>query len=227
MIAPFPTDSGLFPEETLDDLRLRLAPMLAANAAFDGWSPAALAMTATQAGVDPEVARLAFKDGAMAMISAWFASIDDAMAQRLPAETLAGMKIRERIAALVTARLTVMAPHREALRRAQSILALPQNLPQAAKLGWHAADLMWRAAGDTAADYNHYTKRATLSAVYGSTLLAFLDDESADFADTRAFLDRRIEDVMRFEKAKGRLVAHSDLRFSPARFLGRLRYRTH
>jgi ubiquinone biosynthesis protein COQ9 len=127
---------------------------------------------------------------------------------------------------LVETRLALLGPHREALRRAHSILAMPQNLARAAQLGWHAADIMWRAAGDTAADYNHYTKRATLGAVYGATLLAFVDDESEDFADTRAFLARRIEDIMRFEKAKGRLAARADRRFSPSRFIGRLRYRT-
>jgi ubiquinone biosynthesis protein COQ9 len=148
------------------------------------------------------------------------------MLERLPPETLAAMKVRARITALVEARLTLLAPHREALRRAQSILALPQHLGQAARLGWHAADIMWRAAGDTAADYNHYTKRATLGAVYAATLLTFVNDESEDFTETRAFLARRIEDIMRFEKAKGRLAARADQRFSPARFIGRLRYRS-
>ena len=37
---------------------------------------------------------------------------------------------------------------------------------------------MWRIAGDTSTDFNHYTKRMTLGAVYGSTLLVWLDDQS-------------------------------------------------
>ncbi|MBO9576444.1 MAG: COQ9 family protein [Sphingobium sp.] len=220
-----PTDTGMRPDETLDELRARLAPLVAANAGFDGWSPKAVAMAAEQAGIDKDIAGLAFKDGAMAMIAAWFGAIDAVMLERLPAGTLAVMKIRERITALVEARLTLLAPHREALRRAQAILAMPNHVTQAARLGWHAADVMWRAAGDTAVDYNHYTKRATLGAVYAATLLTFVNDESADFAETRAFLARRIEDIMRFEKAKARVTAQSDMHFSPARFLGRLRYR--
>lgn len=220
------TQTGMLADETLDGLRTRLAPLVAANAAFDGWSPAAVRMAAEQAGVDADIAALAFKD-AMAMIAAWFARVDEAMLARLPAERLAAMKIRERITALVEARLALLAPHREALRRAQAILAMPQNLTRATRLGWHAADVMWRAAGDTAVDYNHYTKRATLGAVYAATLLAFVNDESEGLDETRAFLARRIEDVMRFEKAKARLAARSDMRFSPARFLGRLRYRAH
>jgi ubiquinone biosynthesis protein COQ9 len=217
--------SGMLEDETLDDLRARLAPLIAANAGFDGWSMKAVEVAAQQSGVDSDIAALAFKDGPMAMIAAWFGTIDAAMAAKLPAETLATMKIRARITALVEARLTLLAPHREALRRAQAILAMPQNLGAAAKLGWHAADVMWRAAGDTAVDYNHYTKRATLGAVYAATLLTFVNDESEDWTDTKAFLARRIEDIMRFEKAKARLRDQSDMHFSPARFLGRLRYR--
>lgn len=217
--------SGLKDDETLDALRLRLAPLVAANAAFDGWSKAAVALAADQAGVDRDVAALAFEGGALTMIAAWFATIDAAMLARFTPEQLAGLKIRARITALVEARLGLLAPHRESLRRAHAILAMPAHLGRAARLGWHAADSMWRAAGDTAVDYNHYTKRATLGAVYAATLLVLVDDESEDLAETRAFLARRIEDIMRFEKAKARFTAGADLHFSPARFAGRLRYR--
>ena len=138
------------------------------------------------------------------MIDAWFDAIDKAMLAAFPPERIAALKIRERIRDLVLFRLEAAAPHREALRRAVSILAMPQNAPQAARLAWRSADRMWRLAGDTATDFNHYSKRAILVGVYGSTMLVFLDDESEDMAETRAFLDRRIEDVMRFEKAKAR-----------------------
>lgn len=211
-------------DETLDELRLRLAPLVAANAAFDGWAKPAVALAADQAGVDRDVAELAFDGGAMTMIDAWFASIDAAMLARVTPEQLAAMKIRARITALVEARLDLLAPHREALRRAQSVLAMPGHMKRAAQLGWRAADSMWRAAGDTAVDYNHYTKRTTLGTVYAATLLVFVNDESEDHADTRAFLARRIEGIMRFEKAKARLTGGSDLHFSFSRLAGRLRY---
>ena len=92
------------------------------------------------------------------------------------------------------------------------------------KLGWRAADAMWRIAGDTATDLNHYTKRLTLSAVYGSTLLVWLDDESEGEADTRGFLDRRLADVMRIEKLKAQFRPDPERQFSVTRLLGRLRY---
>lgn len=158
------------------------------------------------------------------MVDAWFEEIDRAMAAALPPERLAAMKVRGRIRALVLARLEAAAPYREALRAALALLARPDHLARAARLGWRAADRMWRLAGDTAVDFNHHSKRATLAALYGATLLAWLDDDSADWTDTRAFLDRRIDDVMRFEKLKARLRSDPERRFSPARFLGRLRY---
>ncbi|MET0365552.1 MAG: COQ9 family protein [Sphingobium sp.] len=214
------------PDETLDDLRLRLAPMVADNAAFDGWSAKALAATAAQSGTDADIVALAFNGGALAMIDAWFASIDANMLTALPPERLGNMRTPHRITALVEARLDILAPHREALRRAQSVLAMPQNLVRAAKLGWRAADVMWRAAGDTATDLNHYSKRATLGTIYASTMIFFVNDESEHWADTKAFFARRLSGVARFEKAKARMTGNSDMHFNPARFIGRLRYRS-
>ena len=213
-------------DPTLEEIRLALAPAIAANAAFDGWGDAARDMAAEGDGVDADIARLAFADGPLAMIDAWFAAIDARMAADLPPETLATMKIRQRITALVESRLAIVAPDREALRRALAILALPQNVAAAGRLGWRSVDRMWRLAGDTATDYNHYTKRAMLLAVYGATIAVFLDDESEGWADTRAFLARRIDGIMRFEKAKAGFLKRSAHRPSLSRFVGRLRYRT-
>jgi ubiquinone biosynthesis protein COQ9 len=212
------------PMDSLDDMRLALAPHIAEAAIFDGWSDEAVASAAALAGVDPAAAAFAFRGGAMEMIEAWIGSIDRAMAEALPPEVLAALPIRERIRRLVQFRLDAIIGTREALRRALAIMALPTNAAKAVKLGWQSADAMWRLAGDTASDYNHYTKRATLGAIYAATLAVYAQDESEGFAETRGFLDRRIEGVMRFEKAKARLLRPQDESFSLTRLLGRLRY---
>ncbi|MBC2670693.1 COQ9 family protein [Novosphingobium piscinae] len=209
---------------TLDELRLALAPEIASAAMFDGWTTAAVTHAAEAFGVDPATARLAYPDGAMDMIVAWIERIDADMAAALPAATLQTLPVRERIRSLVQFRLDALAGLDEAVRRALSIMALPQNAARAARLSWGSADAMWRLAGDTAADYNHYTKRATLAALYAATLLAHVNDRSEDKAETRAFLDRRIAGVMRFEKAKARCTRPSDETFSVTRLVGRLRY---
>ena len=214
---------------TLDELRLALAPAIADSAVFDGWGDAALEMAADQMDADRDVARLAFKPNfggsrAMEMISAWIEAIDMSMAAALPPEELAKLKIRDRIRVLVQYRLDAVAGQEEALRRALAIMAMPQNAPRALKLGWNSADVMWRLAGDTATDYNHYTKRAILASIYAATLAIYLEDESEGKADTKAFLDRRIDGVMRFEKAKAKLFNSERESFSVTRFLGRLRY---
>ena len=211
-------------DPTLDEMRLALGAEIPAHAVFDGWSDAALAMAAEALKLDPAHARLAFSDGAVGMIDAWYASLDTRLGAAFPLERIAAMKIRARIGSLVLARLDLVRPHKQAVRSALAILAQPRNLATAAKLGWRTADALWRVAGDTATDFNHYTKRLTLSALYASTLLAWLDDESEDETDTKAFLDRRIGDVMRFEKWKAQLTPNPDRRFSVSRFLGRLRY---
>ena len=209
---------------TLDELRSALAPLIPANAVFDGWSDKALSMAASELGVPANRARLAFPDGPVQMIDAWFDEIDIAMAKAYPLERIEQLKIRERIRDLVLYRIEVINPHKEALRRALAILAQPQNAMAGAKLAWRAADRMWRIAGDTATDFNHYTKRGILSALYTSTMLVYLDDDSEGLAQTRGFLDRRISDVMNFEKFKARWRTSRQRLPSLSRFLGRLRY---
>jgi ubiquinone biosynthesis protein COQ9 len=208
----------------LDELRAALAPRLAAHAAFDGWTETALARAADELGVPADRARLAFPNGTSQMIDAWFDHVDRAMLAAFPPERIAAMKIRERIRDLLLFRLEAAAPYREALRRALAVLAMPQHAFTAARLAWRAADRVWRAAGDGATDFNHYSKRAILIGVYASTSLVFLDDDSEGLAETRAFLDRRIGDVMRIEKAKARWRKSGAHRPSLSRFLGRLRY---
>jgi ubiquinone biosynthesis protein COQ9 len=209
---------------TLDELRAALAPLIPANAVFDGWSDEALAMAASQLNVPAERARLCFPGGAVEMIDAWFDAVDRAMAQAWPLERVARLKIRERIRDLVLYRIEVINPHKEALRRALAILALPQNALAGPRLAWRAADRMWRIAGDTATDFNHYSKRAILSGLYGATMFVYLDDETEQLSTTRGFLDRRIDDVMKFEKTKAQWRGSCERLPSLSHFLGRLRY---
>ena len=190
---------------------------------FDGWSRAAVDSAAAQLGVDPVQARLAMPKTAAGMIDIYIQEVDRGLEASFPPDRISAMKIRERIRALVWHRLEIMGPAREAIRRALAILAMPQNVPLALRTSWRTADQMWRLAGDTSTDFNHYTKRVTLGAVYGSTLLAWLDDQSDGWADTAAFLDRRIDNVMKFEKLKAEWRGSSD-HLSLSRFLGRLRY---
>ena len=211
-------------EMNLDELRGALAPLIPAHAVFDGWSDKALAMAASELGIPEGRARLAFPGGPLQMIDAWFDAIDIAMARAWPLERISALKIRDRIRDLVLYRIEVINPHKEALRRAQAILAQPQNAMGAARLAWRAADRMWRIAGDRATDFNHYSKRGILSALYMSTMLIYLDDDSDGLTTTRGFLDRRINDVMNFEKLKANWRGSRSRLPSLSRFLGRLRY---
>ena len=208
----------------LADVRARLALTVGENAVFDGWTVKAVETSAAQLGIDQAVARLAFPKDQAGMIECYIAGVDQAMAEHFTPDVIAALKIRERIRELVWFRLQAMGPAREAVRSALAILAMPQNALKGLAIGWRSADIMWRLAGDSSTDFNHYTKRLTLSAVYASTLLAWLDDESEGWMETSAFLDRRIGDVMRFEKWKAEWRGSAERRPSLSRFLGRLRY---
>lgn len=212
---------------TLDELRLALAPDIAASAIFDGWNETALIAAAEMAGADIDIAKLAFPSGrgqAMDMIEAWITTIDRAMEAQWPAERLAELKIRERIRTLITFRIKAVEHIDEAVRRAMAVMAMPQNAPRALQLGWRSADIMWRLAGDTATDYNHYTKRTILGGIYSATLAVFVNDESEGRKQTYEFLARRIDGVMKFEKFKAQMLNPNRQIPSLSRFLGRLRY---
>ena len=216
--------SGMEGPSPLEQLRRSLALAVGENAVFDGWTRQAVDSAAGQLGIDPIQARLAMPKSQAGMIDTYIQEVDRALEAYFTPKRLAGMKIREKIRALVWHRLEIMGPAREAVRRGLAILAMPQNVAQALRTSWRTADLMWRIAGDTSTDFNHYTKRMTLGAVYGSTLLVWLDDQSEGWTETAAFLDRRIDDVMTFEKWKAQWRGSSDRRVSVSRFLGRLRY---
>jgi ubiquinone biosynthesis protein COQ9 len=186
---------------------------------FDGWSGAVIAAAGRRLGIDAAEAAALFPGGARDAIAAFSRWADRAMLAALAEADLNGMKVRERISAAARARLAVLEPHREAVRRALTVLALPHNVPLSLRLLYETVDQMWYAAGDTATDFNFYTKRGLLAGVYAATTLYWLDDRSPDAADTHAFLDRRLADVMAIPRYGARLREGLDRLPNPLRLL--------
>lgn len=172
---------------------------------FEGWTQRTLQKAAQAAGYKRTDAIRVFPGGALDAIDFYMRQTDRQMIHELGRYHFDTMKIRQRIATGVMAKLEIFAPHREAVRRAVALLSMPFHMGQGMKHLYRTVDEIWHAAGDSSTDFNFYTKRALLAAVYSSTLLIWLDDQNPGFANTRAFLDRRIEDVMRIEKAKSKL----------------------
>lgn len=200
---PKPSDSDI----QNDPNALRDAILAAAlpHVPFDGWTRAAAIHGAEDIGLDATAARRAFPGGARDMIPWHSRMADRRMMDALAKMDLPSMRVRDRVTTAVIVRLDQNAADREVVRKALAYLALPQNAGLAAHSLYRTVDDMWFAAGDTATDWNFYSKRALLAGVYSSTLLVWLNDKSEDFADTRAFLDRRIENVMQIPKATARL----------------------
>ena len=194
-------------DDSLDDVRGRVLAAALPHVAFDGWSDRTLADAMEDAGVDPDQARLAFPRGGVDLAAAFHRAMDQELAARAAAEDISALRYSEKVAHLIALRLHLIAPYREAVRRAAALFALPTNAPEGARLVWETADTIWTALGDTSDDINWYTKRMTLSAVWSSVLLYWLGDTSEDMGPTRAFIDRRIENVMQFEKAKSAIRA--------------------
>lgn len=180
------------------------------HVAFEGWSDRALSAGLADAGLLPEQGPLAFAGGPLEMIEHWTRYGDRRMLEAVMHLDVAAMRMRESIAAAVRLRIEVNAPYREAVRRTISFLAFPPNAPVAAKSMYATVDAIWYACDDTSTDLSFYTKRATLAAVYGATVLYWLDDPSEQFMDTWAFLDRRIDDVLRIPKLRARVIGTLD-----------------
>lgn len=184
---------------------LQLLDAVLPHVLFDGWSQKAMAAAAKDLDIDVAVIDLAFPEGAMDMISLFIQNADDRMEAELAERGALEMKIRDRITLAIRLRLELYGPQKEAVRRAVNILTLPRNAVRATRMTANTVSLMWYATGDTSTDFNWYSKRLTLSAVYGATLLYWLDDKSEGHAKTWKFLDRRIVNVMQFETAKWKL----------------------
>ncbi|MCP4327723.1 MAG: COQ9 family protein [Alphaproteobacteria bacterium] len=176
-----------------------------AHVPFDGWTAAALKHGARTLGLSRADVLIAFPGGAIDALEAFLRRADIHMLETMSDHDLDAMRVHERVTLAVRLRLEANAPYREAIRRGLSVLALPQNIGLAARSLYRTVDAIWYAAGDRATDYNYYTKRMLLAGVYSSTLIYWLDDSSDDFADSWAFLDRRIKDVGQVPKAIGRI----------------------
>ena len=177
----------------------RDAIMLAAlpHVPFDGWTRRAMRQGAQDAGYDDSAADRAFPYGAADMIAHYSDMADRRMVAELERRDIGKMKIRNRIATAIRVRLEQATPHKDAVRRALSVMTLPSNAPTALRSLYRTVDAIWVAIGDTSTDWNFYSKRALLAGVLSSTVLCWLDDTSDESVETWGFLDRRIADVMR------------------------------
>jgi ubiquinone biosynthesis protein COQ9 len=188
------------------DTRHELLQAALQHVAFDGWSELALMHGARDLGLSAPEARNLFPGGPRELIEAFSADMDRRMLEKLEEMPLEELKVREKVTLGVRTRLELLEPYREEVQRGLSFCALPHNAALGTKLGWRTVDAIWYAAGDTATDYNYYTKRSLLLGVYSSTLLYWLSDRSEGYASTWDFLDRRIADVLRVGGTIGKTV---------------------
>lgn len=202
-----------------------LLEALLPDVAFDGWSIAAQRSGARALGWSDAEAQALFPGGSAELV-AWFSDwADRRMLAAIAPLALDEMKVRDRVAVAVRARLEVLAPHREPVRRGLAMLALPYNAPLGIRLLYNTVDAIWYAAGDTSTDWNFYSKRGLLAGVLAATTLYWLEDRSPGSADTHAFLERRLSDVMAIPRITARLRAAADRLPNPLRFLSLSRRR--
>jgi ubiquinone biosynthesis protein COQ9 len=203
--------------------REALVEAMLPDVAFDGWSRPALRAAARRTGIPAAEALALFPDGAANLVACFSRWADRRMLDQLGTLPLAEPHVAERIALAIITRLEVMAPWREAIRRALSVLVMPQHTPLGLRLLYETVDAAWHGVGDSATDFSFYTKRVTLAAIYAATLLYWLEDSSPDFADTGAFLDRRLAAVAVMGRARQRLETAVERFPNPVRLLRQFR----
>ncbi|HEY1720194.1 MAG TPA: COQ9 family protein [Magnetospirillaceae bacterium] len=207
----------------LEQARDAIVMAMLTHVPFDGWTRRAMAAAAKDAQLDVTMADRAFTHGPVEAAAHFALLADRKLEDDAKAIDLVAMRFTARVAWLVRRRLEAWNDQREAVRHAVGILALPGNAAQAARTAWHTADTIWHLAGDTATDFNYYTKRAILVGVYTTTLLCWLDDNSEDHAASWEFLDRRLADVGRFGKFRSRAEAELKKLPNPLRGLQAVR----
>ncbi|WP_134725178.1 COQ9 family protein [Paracoccus luteus] len=183
----------------MTDDRDRLIDAALTHVPFEGMNQRAIAAGARDLGMSPDLARALIPQGGAGLAAAYHRRGDAALRDRIAAAPVTG-RFRDRVAGAIWERLLLADP--ELVRAGAAIMALPQNAGLGARLMWETADSIWNGLGDTAADVNWWTKRATLASVWGAVVLYWLGDQSNGKADTRAFIDRRIDGVMQIEKLK-------------------------
>ncbi|MCD8562944.1 MAG: COQ9 family protein [Alphaproteobacteria bacterium] len=192
-----------------EDIRQKREALIVAaleDATFDGWQWESVLASAARVGIAGDMARALFPGGLADVLDGLADWADQSMLDALREVDPATLKIRERVRLGVVTRLEILAPHKEAMRDVYSFWALPQHAPRAGRILWRTADRIWNWAGDTATDYNHYTKRGLLSGILASTTLVWLNDSDPAMPRTLDFLDRRIENVMTVGKFLGRII---------------------
>lgn len=207
-----------------DDAKTRILAAALPHVPFEGWSEATLREAIADSGVAPGLARALYPRGGVDLALAYHRQGDAAMVRALAAADLAGLKFRDKVALAI--RLRLEAVDRELVRRGAALFALPQHAADGAAAVWHTADAVWTALGDTSQDINWYSKRATLSAVHAATVLFWLGDDSPGHEASWEFLNRRIEGVMAFEKAKAAFAGNplgKALLAGPFKMLERIR----
>ncbi len=200
-----PRHSRRMDTDSLERARAAVVMATLAHVPFDGWSAKALAAGAVSASMAADDAARLFPAGPIEALEVFSALADRAMVEAIAATADMQLGQRAKIALGIRARLDFVTVHKEAVRRAAAVLAMPHHAAAGLRLLYRTVDALWYAAGDSATDFNWYTKRAILAGIYSATLLFWLNDRSADHAATWAFLDRRLADHARMHGLVERL----------------------
>ena len=174
---------------------------------FDGWSDQMSKKVCLELKISEYEFRQVFPRGGVDMALAFHRRDDERFVQEFMISEFnqTGLRVRDRIESAIINRLSIAVDNKESVRRSMSLFSTPLYFSEGTRALWATSDQIWVSIGDTSDDLNWYTKRLTLSSIYSAILIFWIEDESQNFCETRAFIKRRISDVMTIEKLKGKI----------------------
>ncbi|NBC31511.1 MAG: COQ9 family protein [Alphaproteobacteria bacterium] len=211
----------------IDTARDEILQAMLDNVVFDGWTERSLKESLAMTGYDRAVADRAFPNGMADILSHFSAWADRQMADMVEGEgdEFHRRRTGDKVTHALQRRFEVLEPHKEAVRRSLAVFALPTYAPLGPRLLYDTVDTIWRLAGDSATDFNFYTKRAALAGILSSATLYWINDQSPDDAETRDFVARRVARLDQAGRAVHRYGRIGGLTEAPWRVAARLRDR--
>lgn len=180
----------------------KILPEMLKKAGEAGWNDESYAQVLKTKRVSHEKAAMALPDGVSSLIEIYFTRAREQVVSELSALDQSDMRIRDKVTTGVRIWFGYLSEHHRASVRALDWCAVhPAEPVPLTEMVWQVADAVWTGIGDTSTGFTYMSKRTILSGVIVSTLAVWRQSES-DEAEWSAFLDRRISDVMAFEKFK-------------------------
>ena len=163
----------------------------------------AVAMAGEELGEPAGSVRLIVSNNIDNVLKNLYLYFENLLKNSIEEEDLSALRTHEKIRKIIELHFISIEPHKKALRsilHRGSLLSSPITFTN---MLYQTVSHMWYAAGDQSTDYNFYTKRLILSAVYTPTLFYWLEGNNLE--ETMKYCDKKLSQVSKVPKLKNQI----------------------